>query len=140
MIFTYERIQGLNDLEFEVYNQILIAKEKILLMTIRDLADVSHVSTTVVLNFCKKMDCSGWVEFKLKYKDEMQTVPEITTSFSPVLDYLQMYNSDEVKQEHIENVVQQIRIKKRLIFIGAGPSGIIAKYGSLFFSNLFVLP
>ena len=67
-MFKYEQVKDLNDLELEVYNYIMRHQEKVLEMKIRELAEGSHVSTTTVLRFCKKMGCNGYSEFKVKYK------------------------------------------------------------------------
>ena len=53
-MFDYEKIQSLNDLELSVYNYIIQNSHEVLKMTIKDLANNAHVSTTTVLRFCKK--------------------------------------------------------------------------------------
>ena len=53
-MFSYSQIQSLNDLELSVYNYIMDNKDKVRYMKIRELAAESHVSTTTILNFCKK--------------------------------------------------------------------------------------
>lgn len=137
MLFTYERIKQLNDLEFEVYNCVIKLGSSVLDMKIRQLADLAHVSTTVVLNFCKKMNCDGWTVFKIKYKESLQ---EKSLSYrlitEPILDYLQVHDKDKDKQKQIDNAVDLINKARRVIFIGAGPSGVMAKYGALYLSNL----
>jgi len=139
MLFTYERIQRLNDLEFDVYNMVTTLGEKVLAMKIRELADASHVSTTTVLNFCKKMDCDGWTAFKIKYKEERQqerAQPSNTLLTQPLIDYLQMFNQDKEKQQLLDKVVDLILKSRRVLFIGAGPSGILAKYAALYFTTM----
>jgi len=139
VLFSYERIQRLNDLEFDVYNCITELDAKVLSMKIRDLADASHVSTTVVLNFCRKMDCEGWTAFKIKYKEELQQARasesnELVTK--QIMDYLQMYVQDTQKQDQLDEVVDLIYRARRVIFIGAGPSGILSKYAALYFTTM----
>lgn len=139
MLFSYERIQRLNDLEFDVYNSIVKLSSKILTMKIRDLAETSHVSTTVVLNFCKKMDCDGWTSFKVRYKEELQQAKasqsnELLTN--QVMDYLQMYVQDAQKQAQLDEVVDLILGARRVIFVGAGTSGILAKYAAVYFTSM----
>jgi len=139
MLFSYERIQRLNDLEFDVYNCILRLNAKVLTMKIRDLAQASHVSTTVILNFCRKMDCDGWIAFKVKYKEELQQekgakASEFTTD--EVINYLQMYAKNLIEQDKLDKVVDLIYQMHRVIFIGAGSSGILAKYAAIYFTTL----
>jgi DNA-binding MurR/RpiR family transcriptional regulator len=139
MLFNYERIKRLNDLEFNVYNCIVTLDSKVLGMKIRDLAIASHVSTTVVLNFCKKMDCEGWTAFKIKYKEELQK-NKAYESNEPItqqlIEHLQMYAQDTQKQDQLNKIVNLIYHSRRVIFIGAGPSGILAKYAALHFTTM----
>ena len=67
-MFNYEIIQSLNDLELSLYRYIMKNSEKVIYMRIRELADEAHVSTTTILRFCKKVNCQGYSEFKVKLK------------------------------------------------------------------------
>ena len=139
MLFSYERIKRLNDLEFNVYNCITDLDSRVLKMKIRELAEASHVSTTVVLNFCRKMDCEGWVVFKIKYKEELQQSKVSKSNqlaSKQISDYFQMYAQDLKKQNQLDEVVNLIYHARSVIFIGAGPSGILAKYASLYFTTM----
>ena len=68
MIFTYEQISKLNDTELIVYNYIVKNVGLVLKMNIRELAAQSHVSTATITRFCHKLDCDGFVEFKIELK------------------------------------------------------------------------
>ena len=136
-MFTYEQIQSLNDLEFEVYNYIVKNSDKILEMTIRELAQETHVSTTVILRFCKKVGCNGYSEFKVKLKlAQLNDVERISeTELKPVLDYLQKMNKEE-KSRQLYEAASLICQAQKVIFIGAGSSGIMAKYGARCFNSM----
>ena len=67
-MFSYEVIQSLNNLELSLYEYIMKNKKKVIYMRIRELADEAHVSTTTILRFCKKLNCEGFSEFKVKFK------------------------------------------------------------------------
>lgn len=54
IMFSYEKIQKLNDLELLVYDHIMKNKQVVIFMSIRELADAVHVSTSTVIRFCKK--------------------------------------------------------------------------------------
>ena len=136
-MFSYEQIQSLNDLEFSVYNYIIKNREKVCYMKIRELAFESHVSTTTVLRFCKKVGCNGYSEFKIKFKmylkDEKSIKPQIDTSI--LIDYFErveigVYKKDFYKAFNI------IKYANYIFFIGIGNSGIIAKFGARYFSNI----
>lgn len=137
MLFTYERIQQLNDLEFAVYSTILNLDKRIIHMKIRTLADEAHVSTTVILNFCKKMDCDGWADFKLKFKEHTirPTKAEMTLT-QPIIQYFSMYEQNKELKALLHNVIHLIRQSRKVLFIGAGPSGVLAKYGALYLSSM----
>ena len=79
MIFTYEQISKLNDTELIVKNVGLVLK-----MNIRELAAQSHVSTATITRFCHKLDCDGFVEFKIELKrfNEINKMPEIDDEIS----------------------------------------------------------
>ncbi|QNO14055.1 MurR/RpiR family transcriptional regulator [Alkalicella caledoniensis] len=130
-------MQRLNDLEFDVYSTILTLNENVIGMKIRRLAAEAHVSTTVVLNFCKKMDCNGWTAFKIKYGEYLRNNNKsITTTTEPILNYFEMYEQDEEKQKELDDIVRLICKSRKVIFIGAGPSGVLAKYGALYLSSM----
>lgn len=137
MLFTYERVQRLNDLEFDVYSTILTLGDKVLNMKIRALAEEAHVSTTVILNFCKKVDCKGWTAFKTKYEEYLiENQKSVMSITAPIVDYFEMFDHDEEKLEKLNKVVDLICKSRKVIFIGAGTSGVLAKYGALYLSSM----
>ena len=71
-MFIYENVQNLNDLELSLYEYIIKSKDRVVDMTIRDLAKETHVSTTTILRLCKKLGCDGFSEFKVKFKLDME--------------------------------------------------------------------
>lgn len=135
-MFTYEQIHSLNDLEFEVYNYVIKNLDQILDMKIRQLAQEIHVSTTTILRFCKKMGCDGYSEFKVKLK-MIHLLPEkdLSRNMEPVLDFMTKINTEE-KRQKINEIVQLLGQAKRVIFLGCGSSGILAKYGARYLTNI----
>lgn len=67
-MFTREAIASFNELECSLYGYISKNAEKVAYMRIRELADETHVSTSTILRFCRKVDCTGYSEFKVKLK------------------------------------------------------------------------
>ncbi len=53
-MFGYEVLQAYNELEMLVYNYIMDHKEEVKYMTIRELSNAVHVSTSTIIRFCKK--------------------------------------------------------------------------------------
>lgn len=91
MIFTYEQISKLNDTELIVYNYIVKCWTS-LKNEYQELAAQSHVSTATITRFCHKLDCDGFVEFKIELKrfNEINKMPEIDdeiTMLNQFFDY-----------------------------------------------------
>lgn len=137
VMFSYEQIQKLNDLEMLVYDYIIKNKQIVTFMTIRELAEAVHVSTSTVIRFCKKMDCDGYSEFRVKFKMFLNEEKDQNTKAD--VEELQHYfkSMDAPSQERqLEDAAEMIRRARRVIFVGIGTSGILGKYGARFFSNV----
>jgi DNA-binding MurR/RpiR family transcriptional regulator len=67
-LFTTQQLKTLNDLELGIYQYVQKNMAKIDKMKIRELAGELHCSTTTILRFCRKLDCNGYSEFKLRLK------------------------------------------------------------------------
>lgn len=140
-MFNYEILQSYNDLEMLVYNYVMEHKEVVKYMTIRELAEAVHVSTSTIIRFCKKTGCEGYsefrVQFKLFLKEEKENKRKLTTDNGKdeIMYFLHTVTSTEY-EESIIQVTQLIREAVQLIFVGIGTSGILGKYGARYFSNL----
>lgn len=136
-MFTYEEIMSLNELEMTVYQYILKNKEKAGYMKIRELAEEAHVSTTTILRFCKKMGCSGYSEFKVQFKMYLknQIEPETDIDISNLTDYLKRFKTEDYMKT-IDQAALMLQQSSSIIFIGVGTSGMLAKYGARYFSNV----
>ena len=136
-MFTYEEIMSLNELEMTVYQYILKNKEKAGYMKIRELAEEAHVSTTTILRFCKKMGCSGYSEFKVQFKMYLknQIEPETDIDISNLTDYLKRFKTEDYMKT-IDQAALMLQQSSSIIVIGVGTTGMLAKYGSRYFSNV----
>ncbi|KAA8999417.1 MurR/RpiR family transcriptional regulator [Affinibrenneria salicis] len=136
-MFTYQAIATLNELELLVYNYVIKNSEKVMYMTIRELADSAGVSTTTVLRFCKKMHCAGYSEFRVRFKLYVQHEEQPQTGFgiNEIISYFKSINNNEF-DEMLNEAVAQIAAARRIIFVGIGTSGALAKYSARFFSNI----
>lgn len=136
-MFSYEVLKSFNDLEMLVYHYIMEHKGEVKYMTIRELSEAVHVSTSTILRFCKKTGCDGYSEFRIKFKmylkEEENKKP--SEDLDEILHFFQSVNNPENEAAIIaaEKAIQQAR---QLIFIGIGTSGILGKYGARYFSNL----
>lgn len=136
-MFSSKDVQSLNELEFTLYNYVSQHKEQVIYMRIRDLADAAHVSTTTVLRFCRKLKCSGFAEFKVKLRLQLEKehpveVAEDKTAF---LEFLNRAASPAF-QENLDKACRLIFEADNVIFVGVGSSGILSSYGARYFSSL----
>lgn len=136
-MFSAEEVQSLNELEFTLYNYVSQHKEQVIYMRIRDLADAAHLSTTTVLRFCRKLQCSGFAEFKVKLrlyleKERPVEVAEDKTAFLEFLDRA----ASPAFQDNLDKACQLIFAANNVIFVGVGSSGILASYGARYFSSM----
>ena len=137
MIFTYEQISKLNDTELIVYNYIVKNVNKVLNMNIRELALESHVSTATITRFCHKLDCDGFVEFKIELKrfNEVNKMPEIDDEITMLNQFFE-YSKGKEFQDNINEAVNYIIDSNFVVCLGIGQSGSMAKYAARFFSNI----
>lgn len=140
-MFTYEVLQSFNELEMIVYNYVIEHKEEVKYMTIREVAEAVHVSTSTVMRFCRKTGCDGFSEFKVRFKlflkNEKEKNKELRkdNSIDEIMNFFHTVTSTRY-EEAINEITQIIQEAKQLIFIGIGTSGILGKYGARYFSNL----
>ena len=136
-MFSYEVIQSLNNLELSLYEYIMKNKKKVIYMRIRELADEAHVSTTTILRFCKKLNCEGFSEFKVKFKMyiEENNMKKVSDDTSEIINFLKnLEKSDLVKR--LDNLCDMVKMANTIIFLGIGSSGILCKYAARYFSAI----
>lgn len=136
-MFTHEMIASFNELETSLYNYISQNMEKVAYMRIRELADETHVSTATILRFCRRVNCDGFSEFKVKLKmyleENKKTV--IKESQHSVMEFFERTLKGDI-EENIRNAASLVIEADNVIFIGIGSSGILAEYGARYFSSL----
>lgn len=111
-------------------------RDKVAYMRIRELAEETHVSTTTVLRFCKKLGCEGFSEFKTKLKLEQENQQKaVKSSHHPVLEFFER-NLTSDQEQLILTAAELVKHADNIIFIGNGSSGILAEYGARYFSGL----
>ena len=136
-MFSHVAIASLNNLEMLVYNYVIKNRDKVMYMTIRELADAVGVSTTTVLRFCRKLKCEGYSEFRVRFKLYLEQNEPQQANFgaSEIISFFKGVNNDEF-DKLLDQAVDIILSSERIIFVGAGTSGALAKYGARFFSNV----
>lgn len=136
-MFNYEIIQSLNDLELSLYRYIMKNNDKVVYMRIRELADEAHVSTTTILRFCKKLNCEGYSEFKVKLKMnlEQDKSNKVNNDTSIIIDFFKKLENSELDKK-INVLCDLIKQSSNVIFVGAGSSGVLCKYAARYFSSI----
>ncbi|YCI74966.1 MurR/RpiR family transcriptional regulator [Bacillus sp. R1-10] len=136
-MFANEVIATFNELEMLLYKYIMKNKEKVVYMRIRDLADEAHVSTSTIMRFCRKLNCEGFSEFKVKLKlliDEKHE-PTIKSSQYVLAEFFERTQNKKFISK-LEDTAGIISKTETVIFIGIGSSGTFAEYGARYFSSL----
>jgi DNA-binding MurR/RpiR family transcriptional regulator len=136
-MFSNEIIASFNELEMSLYNYISQNSEKVAYMRIRELADETHVSTATILRFCRKLNCEGFSEFKVKLKMHVKQdkKPTVKSSQHSIVEFFERTLNGDL-EEKIREAAKLVSTADNVIFIGIGSSGILAEYGARYFSSL----
>mgnify|MGYP000266868997 CR=1 FL=1 len=124
----------------KVYQYILAHSLEFPFMTIRELADKVQVSTTVILNYVKKMGYKSFKEFKLAYRLQERKSRESKRIYDDkqvIGALIQLDNEYYQEKLHLAKVM--IGNHNNLIFTGVGNSGLIGAYGARIFSSANVI-
>lgn len=115
-MFSYEILQSYNDLEMLVYKYVMKHKEEVKYMTIRELAEAVHVSTSTVIRFCKKTGCDGYSEFKVQFKmylkeENKKRIERVRDNgIEEIMRFFHTVNADEY--ENFQTVMMRRRMKR----------------------------
>ena len=136
-MFDNENIKNLNNLELNLYKDILSIKEEVLKMTIRELANKTHVSTTTILRLCKKLGCNGFTDFKFRLELSIneQKNSNINPDITDVINFLQCIENGKFDTK-LEQLIKMVKESEIVLFIGSSTSGILAKYGAKVLSSV----
>ncbi|MGG3560057.1 MurR/RpiR family transcriptional regulator [Neobacillus rhizosphaerae] len=136
-MFSNEVIASFNELEASLYNYICQNGDKVAYMRIRELADETHVSTATILRFCRKVNCEGFSEFKVKLKIHLEGNKKtvIKSAHHSVVEFFERTLKGDLEGK-IKQAASLVNTAENVIFIGIGSSGILAEYGARYFSSL----
>lgn len=135
-MFSGEQLSTFNDLDYLIYNFISENPTKIPYMTIRELADETHVSTATITRFAKKIGCNGFTEFKLLFKkNQTKTKPETINDISVAEAFFARAKETNF-QKQLDETAQILATVRMIICVGTGNSGVMAIYAARYFSSL----
>ncbi|MCL2560482.1 MAG: MurR/RpiR family transcriptional regulator [Turicibacter sp.] len=130
----------LSENELTIYNYISQNIEKVIYMSIRELAEALHFSKSTIWRFCQKFECDGYSEFKVRLKAHLNEKqlgkPFADIDESILINFLKRASSDVI-EERIEVGAELLAESEMVIFLGEGTSKVIAQYGEIYFSSLF---
>lgn len=134
-----QKVKDLNELELIVYTFIVENIERVGEMTIRDLSDNCHVSTSTILRCLNKLGYSGYTEFKYSLKENLSKNGQSFEAFYDAnvhVDAFLKKVNNESYHTVIDPAIDLILASKHLVFSGIGTSGTLGTYGARYFSNL----
>ena len=127
-------------IEYDIYNYILANIEKAVFMRIRELAEKTHTSIATIQRFCKKFECSGYSEFRIRLRlfleDESRQAANVKIDTTCYTNFIERMNESSF-QEKMNAAIAILSNKKLILFLGVGSSNILAEYGALYFSSVF---
>lgn len=129
----------LSSIESDIYKYIILNLQQVSYMRIRDLADATFTSTASILRFCRKFECQGYSEFRIKLQlfiKEHRDASIEKCDETVYIDFLQR-TTQASYQNQIARAVELLQEKELILFLGLGSSNIIAEYGALYFSSIF---
>lgn len=137
VLFTYRQIAELNETETYIYQYVIKNIDKVIKMSVRDLADETHVSTATIVRFSQKLDCQGFVEFKIRLKlfQKGLVLPDTDDEIDMIQDFFEYAKSDNFKKK-IDQFVTYIQNADQIFFLGIGTSGLLGRFGARYFSNV----
>lgn len=136
MAFTYTQVNTLNETEAHIYNYVMQNKEKVLEESIRELANVVHVSTATIVRFCKKLGCEGFMEFKYKLKDSISDEEyKNQIEVSSFVDFTEHIHSQKYL-ESIKRTADYIKNANYFYVSFLGAYGDFAKFIARAFSHI----
>lgn len=133
--FTYAQVSSLNETEAQVYNYVMMNRDKVMDESIRELAHDTHVSTATVIRFCKKMGCSGFLELKYKLKDHIHTQSSKAKLDTGFMSFV-AYTNTKKYQDSIQRAADIIQNADTFFVLGLRHCADFAKYVARTFSHI----
>ena len=134
-MFTAEQVKSFNELEFGVYQYIVQHQAAVPYMRIRELAAETHVSTTTILRFCKKVDCNGYAEFKFRMREYLgQKNPiQVPDDLDELQLSLKRFENDTY-QKLLDDAAGAIAKADHVLCAGICSSGYVAQHAARCFT------
>lgn len=88
---------SLSNLEMIAYHYVIKDRDRMMYVTIRELAEAAGTSITTVLRLCRKLRCGGYPEFRVHFKLYLgQNEPQrANIGASEIVSFSKSVNNDE---------------------------------------------
>ena len=136
-MFNQENVKLLTNTELKVYEYIVQRTQKVIRMSVREIASETHVSPATVTRTISKLGFENIWECKLHLKemDNRKHNKKVFDTSEIVEEFFSRSMQSEY-EEKIQDAVKMIANSDVALFFGIGTSGLIAAYASRQFSNL----
>ncbi|MBO0480825.1 MurR/RpiR family transcriptional regulator [Candidatus Enterococcus courvalinii] len=137
MLFL-ESSPSLSTKDIHIYKFVATHIEEVVHMNIRELAEVVQVSTTTIVRFCRKFECEGFTEFKIRlqlYQGELVKNSHIAVRSEETFFNFAQHTKSVQFQQQVTKAAQLIKNKELILFISEKGLEAIADYGVFYFSN-----
>lgn len=98
-----EKAEGFSDIEREVASYILTHKQLLSNLSIRELAKLNYTSTSTILRLCRKVNTSGYTEFRMRFCNEIKEELLYGCSVNEDTPFHNLDSYEEIS-EHIANI------------------------------------
>lgn len=136
-MFNQENVKLLTNTELKVYEYLVQHTQKVIRMSVREIASETHVSPATVTRTISKLGFENIWECKLHLKemDNRKHNKKVFETSEIVEEFFSRSMQSEY-EEKIQSAVELIANSEVALFFGIGTSGLIAAYAARQFSNL----
>ena len=132
-MFTINKVNNLNELERLVYEYILHHPKELAGLKVKDVAEAVNVSSSTVMRFCKKMDCSGFSEFKYQYQHYLTqsvAVKQTDDELEYLLEFFASVSQDGNQERMLAAIDRFLGCGDKILLGNAGLQGQLVQYAS----------
>lgn len=128
-----EIIKNLSQSELYILHYVYDHPDEVIDMSIQELAKAVAFSSATILRFCKKLNFSGFAEFKFALKQQNKEIANLKKPISSMDSITSLYDDIEstsllIKERYLKEIIDLIDSNKRIHLYGEGISRIPVNY------------
>ena len=128
-----EIIKNLSQSELYILHYVYDHPDEVIDMSIQELAKAVAFSSATILRFCKKLNFSGFAEFKFALKQQNKEIANLKKPISSMDSITSLYDDIEstsllIKERYLKEIIDLIDSNKRIHLYGEGISRIPVDY------------